>query len=435
MKYSELPSVITSLFASGASSSAVTDIPDTQASSGDGRVSWKLGYPPETMIARSAGGVPPYGQDANGIGKKLSQYIQALQAGNIPKWTQDFANAIGGYPSGALAADPSTVGVFWVSTADDNTTQPGANGASWQSLFTGYVKKSGDTMSGILNNSSWVAGGVGGGWNNNNPANGEYVFTKGIEFGNPANNGYFRGTWCVTDVHGNGAADRSGLNLTGYDSTGVTYQWYFAWNGRVTTPGGVLAFESDLSGYVANTNPGIPGAQAGTSLCVNPSDGRANFAYSGNTKIGALAWYSDVQTETQARVNAVTSEANAREAADTTLQNNINAKLDSSFVASGLFDGSQGSTTSGTIVGGTWMRVGNTLTQSLVIENIGSGTVTFPFAFSGNNNQVVVIVQDGTGSNNTFSTGAITTSGTGIHSSGGGGTGRLHLTVSGPYGT
>ena len=139
MKYSELPSVITSLFASGASSSAVTDIPDTQAASGDGRVSWKLGYPPETMIARSAGGVPPYGQDANGIGKKLSQYIQALQAGNIPKWTQDFANAIGGYPSGALAADPSTVGVFWVSTADDNTTQPGANGASWQSLFNGYA--------------------------------------------------------------------------------------------------------------------------------------------------------------------------------------------------------------------------------------------------------------------------------------------------------
>lgn len=117
------------------------------------------------------------------------------------------------------------------------------------------------------------------------------------------------------------------------------------------------------------------------------------------------------------------------------LQNQINGKLDSGFVASGLFDGSQGSTTSGQIVGGTWMRVGNTLTQNLVIDNISGGTVTFPITFSGNSNQIVVHVQDGTGSNSTFSTGSITTSGTGIHSAGGGRTGRLHLTVSGPYGT
>ncbi|WP_349934558.1 hypothetical protein [Acetobacter sp. A11-2] len=366
MKYSELPSVITSLFASGASSSAVTDIPDTQASSGDGRVSWKLGYPPETMIARSAGGVPPYGQDANGIGKKLSQYIQALQAGNIPKWTQDFANAIGGYPSGALAADPSTVGVFWVSTADDNTTQPGANGASWQSLFTGYVKKSGDTMSGLLNNSSWIAGGVGGGWNNNNPANGEYVFTKGLEFGNPANNGYFRGTWCVTDVHGNGAAYQSGLNLTGYDAAGTTYQWYFPWNGNIVTPKGLVAFQSDLGGYLKNANGGIGGEQSGTSLVYQISAGRPFFSYNNNGAGGNLAWYADVQTETQARVNAVTSEANARETADTTLQNNINQKV------SGLAAGK--------------------IMQDFVVAVDGSGVhdIKFPRAFSGVPTTIVI---------------------------------------------
>lgn len=366
MKYSELPSVITSLFASGASSSAVTDIPDTQASSGDGRVSWRLGYPPETMIARSAGGVPPYGQDANGIGKKLSQYIQALQAGNIPKWTQDFANAIGGYPSGALAADPSTVGVFWISTADDNTTQPGANGASWQNLFTGYVKKSGDTSTGTQYSTQFFSGGFGGGWNGARTNTGDYGWTNGLAFGNPANDGKYRGTWTVTDVLNKGGGNSSGLNLTGYDAGGATYQWYFAWNGRVTTPGGVLAFESDLSGYVANTNPGISGALAGTSLCVNPSDGRSYLAYSGNTKIASLAWYSDVQTETQARVNAVTSEANARETADTTLQNNINQKV------SGLAAGK--------------------IMQDFVVAVDGSGVhdITFPQAFSGVPTTIVI---------------------------------------------
>ncbi|GCD58815.1 hypothetical protein NBRC3280_1316 [Acetobacter pasteurianus NBRC 3280] len=315
MKYSELPPVITSLFAASAPSSAVTDIPDVQAAGGDGRVSWELGYPPETMIARSAGGVPPYGQDANGIGKKLSQYIQALQAGNIPKWTQDFANAIGGYPSGALAADPSTVGVFWVSTADDNTTQPGANGASWQSLFTGYVKKTGDTSTGTQYSTQFFSGGFGGGWNGARTNTGDYGWTNGLAFGNPANDGKYRGTWTVTDVLNEGSSNSSGLNLTGYDAAGTTYQWYFAWNGKVTTPGGVLAFESDLSGYVANTNPGISGALTGTSLCVNPSDGRSYLAYSGNTKIGSLAWYADVVSEATARTNA-----------DNNLQSQISSK-------------------------------------------------------------------------------------------------------------
>ena len=287
-----------------------------------------------------------------------------------------------------------------------------------------YVKKTGDTSTGTQYSTQFFSGGFGGGWNGARTNTGDYGWTNGLAFGNPANDGKYRGTWTVTDVLNEGGSNSSGLNLTGYDAAGKTYQWYFAWNGKVITPGGVLAFESDLSGYVANTNPGISGALTGTSLCVNPSDGRVNFAYSGNTKIGTIAWYADVVSEATARANA-----------DNNLQAQISAKMDGSFAASGLFDGSQGSTTSGTIVGGTWMRVGNTLTQNLVIENIGGGTVTVPFAFSGNNNQVTVIVQDGTGSNNTYTTGNIQLASVGIHASGGGGTGRLHLTVSGPYGT
>ncbi len=326
MKYSELPSVITSLFASGASSSAVTDIPDTQASSGDGRVSWELGYPPETMIARSAGGVPPYGQDANGIGKKLSQYIQALQAGNIPKWTQDFANAIGGYPSGALAADPSTVGVFWVSTADDNTTQPGANGASWQNLFTGYVKKSGDTSTGTQYSSGWFWGGYNAGWGGSTTSGGLRWTVCGVAFGNPGGDASpkYAGNFCVSDVLNDGGANDSGINMRGYDSTGALYNWFFAWNGKVTTPGGVLAFESDLLAYFSaasnssNTTltnlQGCNWSSSATNSYVQVTGGGISLA------VPTVAYTS----------KQVSDEATLRKEADAALQNQINTKIECS---------------------------------------------------------------------------------------------------------
>lgn len=363
MKYSELPSVITSLFASSASSSAVTDIPDTQAASGDGRVSWELGYPPETMIARSAGGVPPYGQDANGIGKRLSQYIQALQAGNIPKWTQDFANAIGGYPSGALASDPSTVGVFWVSTADDNTTQPGANGASWQNLFTGYVKKSGDNSTGSQYSTGWFWGGYGAGWGGSTTS-GQLRWTVcGVSFGNPGGDASpkYSGNLCVTDVLNDGSNNESGINMRGYDSAGTLYNWFFSWNGNITTPKGLVAFQSDLSSYIANINTGISGAISGTSLCVNPDDSRAYFAYSSNAKIGALAWYADVTAETTARVNAYNN-----------LQAQVSAKQPAGNYVTGLSAGK--------------------IMQDFVVAVEGSGVhdITFPQAFSGTPTTIVI---------------------------------------------
>ncbi|ARW47872.1 hypothetical protein QQM41_11925 [Acetobacter sp. AC2005] len=279
MKQSDDLGLFNALIAAAAASGNVAIVPDTQATAGDGSASIALGFPPETFIDRAAGGSPPRGADMNGFLHRLSRAIQVLQAGYVGPFNAAFAQAIGGYPAGAIVSG-ATPGSFWVSTADSNITTPGANGATWKSLFDGYltaaiaantyVKKSGDTMSGILNNSSWVAGGVGGGWNNNSPAIGEIVFTNGIEFGNPADNGDFRGTWSVTDVHGNGAADQSGLNLTGYDATGVTYQWYFSWNGNITTPKGLVAFQSDVTAEASARNTAITNeAEARTDADTN----------------------------------------------------------------------------------------------------------------------------------------------------------------------
>ncbi|WP_308719014.1 hypothetical protein [Komagataeibacter xylinus] len=76
----------------------------------------------------------------NGFLNLISAAIQPLQAGYLGPFDATFAAEIGGYPSGAIVSG-STVGVFWVSTADNNTTTPGDDGAAWQSLFNGYASQ------------------------------------------------------------------------------------------------------------------------------------------------------------------------------------------------------------------------------------------------------------------------------------------------------
>ena len=121
-----------------AASGNIAAIPQIQATAGDGTASVALGFPPETFIARAAGGEPPRGQDMNGLLNLLSSAVQVLQAGYLGAFDASFAQGIGGYPAGAIVAG-SAPGAFWVSTADANVATPGAEGAAWQSLFSGYA--------------------------------------------------------------------------------------------------------------------------------------------------------------------------------------------------------------------------------------------------------------------------------------------------------
>lgn len=63
-----------------------------------------------------------------------------LKLAQISPFNQAWASATGGYRKYAIVSDSS--GNFWVSTADQNTTVPGASGANWQSLFNGYATQS-----------------------------------------------------------------------------------------------------------------------------------------------------------------------------------------------------------------------------------------------------------------------------------------------------
>ena len=138
MKSTDNRRLFDTLIGASAATGNIATIPATQGTAGDGTASIALAFPPETFIARAAGGEPPRGADMNGFLNLLSGAVQVLQAGYFGPFDATFAAGIGGYPAGAIVAG-SAAGAFWVSTADANTTVPGATGAKWKSLFDGYA--------------------------------------------------------------------------------------------------------------------------------------------------------------------------------------------------------------------------------------------------------------------------------------------------------
>lgn len=138
MKSTDNRKLFGTLIGASAATGDIATIPATQATAGDGTASIALAFPPETFIARAAGGEPPRGADMNGFLNLLSSAVQVLQAGYLGPFDATFAAGIGGYPAGAVVSG-AAAGTFWVSTADANTTAPGDTGASWKSLFDGLA--------------------------------------------------------------------------------------------------------------------------------------------------------------------------------------------------------------------------------------------------------------------------------------------------------
>lgn len=101
------------------------------------RASYDQGFPPLNMTPIAAGGVPPSGQDMNGILYSLSNAVQWQQAMGILPWDSGFASDgdVAGYPNGAIV---TRNGVQYISTKDSNTDEPGV-GSGWVER---YLQKS-----------------------------------------------------------------------------------------------------------------------------------------------------------------------------------------------------------------------------------------------------------------------------------------------------
>ena len=118
-------------FANAAGAPYIRPIPvASQQGIQDGAASLTDGFVPLNATPLSAGGVPPFEQDMNGILKQITQSSQWQQAGGTFAYDGAFAASIGGYPSGAILA-AAVVGKFWVSISDNNLTNPDAGGSGW----------------------------------------------------------------------------------------------------------------------------------------------------------------------------------------------------------------------------------------------------------------------------------------------------------------
>lgn len=127
-------------WANGAGAGFITTpIPTaSQISVTPGRASLTDGFPPLNFTPVSAGGVPPWGADSNGILNEITANLQWFQAGGTPIYNSAFSTAIGGYPNGALLASANGTGM-WRSTVDNNLTNPDAAGAGWVTAFPAGV--------------------------------------------------------------------------------------------------------------------------------------------------------------------------------------------------------------------------------------------------------------------------------------------------------
>lgn len=131
MKISAIPSKFAVAWASSASPSYIRAIPlGSQVGITGGAASLTDGFPPLNFLPVGSGGIPPFGQDMNGILKQITQWSQWQNAGGLVTFDPSFSTAIGGYPFGALLAG-TTAGVAWLSTVDDNTSDPDTGGANW----------------------------------------------------------------------------------------------------------------------------------------------------------------------------------------------------------------------------------------------------------------------------------------------------------------
>jgi hypothetical protein len=142
MQDSSMPTKFPIPFAADAGAGYIRVIPTaSQIGIIAGAASLHDGFPPVTFLPIDAGGYGPAGQDFNGILNQLSAWAQWQNAGGaILPYDGTFQTTIGGYPNGAIVASVTNPGTYWLSTVNNNTSDPDIGGANWSNLQTpGYL--------------------------------------------------------------------------------------------------------------------------------------------------------------------------------------------------------------------------------------------------------------------------------------------------------
>ena len=136
MLASAIPAKFDIPFAQSAGDGFVDTVPLTTST--PGRASLTLGFPPLNFQPLGSGGIPPFGEDMNGILNQISAWSQWVNAGAPVIYDAAFSTAIGGYPNGAYIYSVSG-GAWWLSTVDNNSSDPETGGANWQKIAYGQT--------------------------------------------------------------------------------------------------------------------------------------------------------------------------------------------------------------------------------------------------------------------------------------------------------
>ena len=131
MELANAPSQLVVPWANAGSKNNPIPIP-SQIGITPGAASWTDGWPPLCDTPLSEGGIWPSMQDANGGLYQMSAVDVWMCAGGGFPYNSAFSASIGGYPKGARVLMASGNG-YWVSTADNNVTDPDTGGSGWAS--------------------------------------------------------------------------------------------------------------------------------------------------------------------------------------------------------------------------------------------------------------------------------------------------------------
>nr|DAQ77286.1 MAG TPA: Baseplate wedge protein [Caudoviricetes sp.] len=101
--------------------------PDTQAVPNSGRTSLALGFPPECSKAIADGGVPPYGQDVNGILRQITANLEWYSRGGQFAW-----DASRSYDTPAIVFYN---GAFYMALKSSANQTPSANSNYWRKVL------------------------------------------------------------------------------------------------------------------------------------------------------------------------------------------------------------------------------------------------------------------------------------------------------------
>jgi hypothetical protein len=137
MLASQIPTKFPIPFGNNAAAGTIRAVPTAdQTATSPGAASLTTGFPVATGQPIAAGGIPPSMQDFNGILNQISAWARWQAAAGLVPYDATFSSVVGGYPQGATVLSGTTAARVWISTADNNTTNPDAStAANWLPLM------------------------------------------------------------------------------------------------------------------------------------------------------------------------------------------------------------------------------------------------------------------------------------------------------------